>query len=596
MQAAAQANRQKIIPIDSEIYQAIKSLYISRGLALPSTTGPWSEDELLRMLAKIDPEALAPGEKAAYDYAQKELNREHGIARFNFEAAVEARGHTNTTEFTRQDDYMRLWHEAKPMFDIALEAWVTPYAYAYTGLSIGNFVYNGTATASNGGTYITSPFFGEEAFSTNIWMVPPSEMNYLSFNFPSRALLAVGGSGWSLVAGRDRLSWGPGESGNFVVGDQLEYHDSARVSWYGDSLKYTFNVSRFPWVGEYYKTDSDGADYSDYTGVHDPSDDATGDEFVGINLFVAHRVEWRMWKDKLNFAFTESVMYEDGNGNIDPIIFSPVFFLHNLYKSKSANSLIALEADYTVIPGLNIYAQFVMDEAALPGEYVPGEDDYACPESMGYMLGAKTAFPLSFAEIDGMFTASLEGAYTTPYLYLRSKLQPKYEGEQYSSGAGDYPLGYVVANRYISTSGHSNYVEEFLGYRWGGDAIVVNANAGYRVFGQWNVKANLILMFHGTQDKWTYWSRMYLDEDSPNNVTTPSTEHQTSNAADPNVSDRKAIATTTALSLSGAWNLPWVPGLSVYGQSDFIFVVNKGNIEGKNAFDAQFTLGVSYSF
>jgi hypothetical protein len=86
------------------------------------------------------------------------------------------------------------------------------------------------------------------------------------------------------------------------------------------------------------------------------------------------------------------------------------------------------------------------------------------------------------------------------------------------------------------------------------------------------------------------------------NTQTPTTSHQTDNAADPGANDpsseryRNAVAMTTALSLSGAWNLPWVPGLSVYGQGDFVFVVNKGNIEGKNAFDAQFTLGVSYRF
>jgi hypothetical protein len=594
---AGNTNHQKIHPIDSEVYQVIKSLYISRGLALPSTTGPWSEAELLLMLGRIDSAALSPGEQAAYDYAERELNKEHSFARFSFEAAVEARGHTNTEEFTRQDDYMRLWHEAKPLFDINFEGWITPYAYGFTGLSIGNFVYNKTTTASNGGNYISSPFFGARAFSTNIWMVPPSELNYLDFNFPSRAFVAVGGSGWNLVAGRDRLSWGNGESGNFVVGSQLEYHDSIRTSWFNDHIKYTFNVSRFPWVGEYYLTDTVPG-YDDYAGsVFDPASDATGDAFQGISLFVAHRVEWRAWKNKLNFAFTESIMYENPNGSIDPLIFSPTLFLHNMYKAYSTNSIIAFEADYTIIPALNVYGQFVLDESTLPGEPVPGEDNYACPDGLGYLIGAKTAFPLSLAGTAGMFSASLEGAYTTPYLYLRSKLQ---KGAQYGDEQGDYPLGYVAANRYISTSGNSNYAEDFLGYRWGGDAIVLNANAGYQVFGQWNAKANLMVMIHGTHDKWTYWSRVYLDDDEhasdAHNVSTPTTEHQTSNAADSDVSDRNAASVTTALSLLGSWNLPWVKGLSVYGQGDFIYVVNKDNVEGKSASDLQFTLGVSYKF
>ncbi|MFA6906424.1 MAG: hypothetical protein WCQ62_09350, partial [Sphaerochaeta sp.] len=44
------ANHQKVYSLDSDIYEAIQILYVSQGLSLPSTTGPYSQAELTLML------------------------------------------------------------------------------------------------------------------------------------------------------------------------------------------------------------------------------------------------------------------------------------------------------------------------------------------------------------------------------------------------------------------------------------------------------------------------------------------------------------------------------------------------------------------
>ena len=46
-------NRQKIFDIDSDAYRAVKTLYISHGYALPSTSGPWSGAELEMMVISV---------------------------------------------------------------------------------------------------------------------------------------------------------------------------------------------------------------------------------------------------------------------------------------------------------------------------------------------------------------------------------------------------------------------------------------------------------------------------------------------------------------------------------------------------------------
>lgn len=60
--AITDVNRQEVVSIDSPIYRAMKNLYISQGLALPSTTGPWTMAELDMMLERLTPPSrVLPG-------------------------------------------------------------------------------------------------------------------------------------------------------------------------------------------------------------------------------------------------------------------------------------------------------------------------------------------------------------------------------------------------------------------------------------------------------------------------------------------------------------------------------------------------------
>ncbi len=176
-------NHQKIYPVDSDVYQAITALYISQGLALPSTTGPWSEDELLKMLDKIDTDKLSGGTLAAYQYAVSELYHPTPAFKFGLTAAVEAYYHTNTTDFTDESDWVVGYQERKPFLDIVLETWPGEHFYGYSSFSLGNSCYNGWNSTDG----YTSTLFGQYALTTNIPLVLPAVMNDVDFNFPYRA-------------------------------------------------------------------------------------------------------------------------------------------------------------------------------------------------------------------------------------------------------------------------------------------------------------------------------------------------------------------------------------------------------------------------
>jgi hypothetical protein len=370
------------------------------------------------------------------------------------------------------------------------------------------------------------------------------------------------------------------------------------------NFKYSFTVSSFTPPAEYYQRLDDGVGYLPVSPYHWGTD-----EYKGVQLFIAHRIEARVFSDRLGFALNEAIMYQDDDLGIPLEILNPMLLLHNSYRNKVMNSILTFEADFALMPRVNLYAQLVVDEFTMPGEAKPGTKLNTSPTAFGYMLGAKTAMPLW----NGMFSASLEGVLTDPYLYLRQK--PDGDGntidatKTHNQKLNDPGLGFVVANRYHTYFGFM-YKEDFLGYRYGGDAIVVNANASYREFGEWNVGANLMFMAHGAFDKWTVYTK---ELGTP--LSTPTSSHPDSgtkgtdpntlyggNNADTNAAEyRNAVSYTTALSLMGSWNIfhdvPWIKNLAVFGQIDLIIIANPGNHkENKAITDLQFSLGTTYSF
>ncbi|MDR3275887.1 MAG: hypothetical protein LBT11_01545, partial [Treponema sp.] len=218
-------NNQKIYPIDSEVYQAIKALYISQGLALPSTAGPWSEAELTAMLDRINPDALSAGERAAYDYAQAAFAHPRPVFAFSGNVTLELTGHTNKDDFWHPDDFILPWNERRPMAALDFETWMGGATYGFFELSIGNSPYTDRIPAGNsdiydllyaetGQRFVTSRLWINSAIMTNLILVPPAAAGDIDMTFPYRTFVAAGGDYWSLQIGRDRIAWGSGESGN----------------------------------------------------------------------------------------------------------------------------------------------------------------------------------------------------------------------------------------------------------------------------------------------------------------------------------------------------------------------------------------------
>ena len=312
------ANNQKIYSVDTEIYKTISQIYVLTGHALPSSTGPWSADELLSMYESIDGHDIPSFMQHKYESALAELTagrkNEFKNGAMEFSGTVNTEFYIHTYDVQAADAYSRTdvngltdhafegrsWWFAKdlnhitPFFELEWETWLTEHFYTAFDFGLQN--------AFRGSEYRE---LGSTAVNTNIIMLQNLKFDLKGLDiasFPHRSFAAFGGNGWSFEAGRDRLNWGAGTTGNVVLSDNLPYHDMVRFTAYGERFKYTYLISFFPSKQNYYNTD--GA--VGFTGTGHNNSTRTLD---GLFFYSAHRFEFRLFRDRVGFVLTEGLVY-----------------------------------------------------------------------------------------------------------------------------------------------------------------------------------------------------------------------------------------------------------------------------------------------
>ena len=567
-------NKQKIWSIDSEVFDAIKKAYIIDGLALPSSSGPWSTSELLLMTELLDKNT------ELYDFIISKLTEqpkhqpsENLGFNFNLNINLETFIHTNTdSAFVGTDKWGYGLLNMDPFLQFDWETYATNVFYSFVGFDI-----------RNPNHYKNGKDLGYKNISTNLFGFQNFEMDIkLNSNFPNRALIAFGGDNWSFLFGKDELSWGNGETGNFAISNNIPAQYMAKFSTFFNVFKYSFLTSFFPHQLMYYKVDSDG----NVTGWSNHY--SQGREVQGTRFYMAHRIEGRFFGNKLSAAVTEAIMYQSDDGQINMRFFNPVDIFHNYYIRYNANSTIVFEVDYAPIKKLNLYGQIIIDDLPFFIEPSGKSSSKAFPSAMGYMLGAKTSFPFR----DGYFYGSFEAVKTDPFLYLR------YKDNENTVEKDTYGIDYVVGYSDFS----SGLVDEyFLGYTFGGDALVFNAKAGWTNLKNFSIIGNLFYMMHGTFDKWTKWSPIgngtnpnYPKYNLFNFLTNSYPEQIYNNFDNEEAHTRNAISHTIDFGVKVNYNVN--NNIKVFAQNDFIFVNNYGNHAGEKRFDYQLVLGAKFNF
>lgn len=562
-------NLQKVHPLDSPLYRNLATLYILQGKALPSTSLPYNEDEAKRLLERIDRTKLASNaERVLYEAILEELEpnrKQAGNLGYDMDLTLtgELYAHTKTSDFNTEQDWTYGYGERKSLGTLSFETWPVDSFYSYFELSLTNNFGKLDNTETPFPNVQPNSLYGKSPLTTNIIMVAPNELYTIDLNFPYRAFVSLGSEHWSLQVGRDKLSWGAGKSGNLMVSNTMPYQQFGRFTTGFDRFKYTLLSSFYthPQIFAYQNTDSTAPYYN--AGAN--AQDLLGD---GIKMFLAHRVEFRFLQDKLGLAISESMMYQSASGSIDLRFLNPVGFYHNQYIRGNSNSMLVFEADYTPVKALNLYAQLAIDEIAF-GEDVPPMAN-SKPNAFGYLAGVQGALGLG----KGVFTYSLEGAYTDPFLYMR---------EQYNPATKQFGVGYDVIVRVLSNSMEN--LRYWQGYPYGGDAIVAHLNLGYERPDKERYEASALFMVHGILDINSTWT---LYSGSESLVTTPTTVNPF------DTSETGTVSYTLLPTFLAEYSLN--KNLSGMVHIALPMIWNKGNVAKSLTYDIQLSAGITYSF
>ena len=561
--AFAYSNQQKIYSVDSGVYKAMETLYIMAGKALPSSAGPWSEAELQLMLARIDKSALSDAGQNYYDYVESlvtsEPRRQYAdnfAMEFGLDLALEMYYHTND-KFDDSDEWFHGYTDRNPFLRFTFETWPTDRFYGYFELTVGNSM----GRIGNNELYKTKFTFNVPIVDAVLFTKADILVNF-DWSFPSRAFVSAGGQHWSVMAGRDKLSWGNGETGNLMFSDSFPRHTLAMFSAFFDAFKYSMVGTIYP--------------------LAVPNQDTSLD---GYKAMLVHRLEFNMFKNKVSFIVNEACMFwsdPDLDGQQFTLAqINPFGFMHNEYILENANSLLVFEANYTPFAGMNVYGQFAVDEFNGPGE--PKTN----PAAFGFMVGVKAAT----AAGKGILNGSLEFAKTDPYLYIR--------GFTYKDYMGGY--GYDAIYRYFKNDGIYNR-NMFTTYKYGNDVKIFDGKINYQLPGVFKLGFEAMYMVHGSMNVNSIWGWYHGNDDQTPIVTTPTTYNPFDandyaygtelDYSDGHVIQEHAVEKSFILSLTGEYYI--AKGLTATAAADFLFVTDLKNIADNKQTDVQLTVGLKY--
>jgi hypothetical protein len=527
------AETQDIIPLGSSVYTEMDSLYLLQGLAAPTGVRPWTKVEARSILHRIDSAALSGVALSLYDNLDAEIAAQlrmgfGDLVRLdaNMDVNLEMYTHTNGEDFYNEEDWVYGWGQRQPLAKVTLHmtfgdwfAVVSDFEYTWNFNTMsGDTFIDPTDIAAliplagGGRNYpvrVYAPAYAS-AFTLNI---PPLSSD-LEVEFPKRAVLSFGGDHWSLSLGRDRLQWGNGHTGNFLIGGHRDFENFIRFSAFAGNFRYDLLTTIY-----------DKFEYDD-TGAKS-------------RYFQLHRLEFRILPT-LSLALSENIMYQDAYFNIRYL--NPAFIYHNWYESDLFNALAHLELDFAFAPGWNLYGQATLDQARAPNE---GDSE---ADGWGILAGVEWARAINMGKEPAILGLSLEAVYTTPSLYRRERVDFLVLNRRYSFNAGDV------------------FSFEYIGYQYGGDALVIQLDGSLDFPGKGAAALRLFWMAHGAMNPF-HTHNINGDNTGHSNYTEPTPLGGWGNAEQ-----------TFVASLSGNASIPqpfkWLE-LSAWAQLDYIAKTNK---------------------
>lgn len=528
--ASISINNQKLI--DFEELNELKEDYILDGKTLPSTVYPYTQEEANLYKSFIN-----------QDRDEFEIKRLVNVG-IELYTAAEFYLHLNKKLQTTNIAYPN----KRPLLNVSLNLYSSDFLYL-------QFAFNFKEINKNF-------FVNNEIFNSNIFFLPPSfskapgkgfmkVINTMSFDSVSKAYVNAGGKNWNILLGRNKANQGNGLTGNLVLGNNLDFHDMIQASTFWETVKYSFISSFFVHPKNYNKDNHYG-------------------KLNGLFFFMQHKIELSLIDHKLHLALAEGVMYQSEDNTFDLRVFSPLNFFHGFSTRGNGNSIVSLDVDYTIIPGLNIYTQIALDEFNIERDMSASRN----PNAMAGLLGLNYYKRIK----NGIFYLNTEGVYVSPWMYLRER-----------TAGSEKQLPFIMQHRYFTTGNSMKYDRRYLGYTYGNDSAVFALKSGYKVRKHWSPGGSFTYIVHGTHDAFTLWKNVTdIKEDWM-----LTTKHTTKNIKDTSYSLRDSLSHTIRLGANGSYTLE--NGLNFFGNLTWEGIFNYKNISAnKFITDIKLDFGLEY--
>ncbi|MCL2293960.1 MAG: capsule assembly Wzi family protein [Spirochaetes bacterium] len=455
----ANRNFQRIIPLTSPIYREMDRLYLLAGKSRPSLSRPWSADEARKIFEAL-PENFLDTVPASAALIKREIgfgNENTGPRQMAFKVSPEINIAANVKINNDRKEWEHGYEARPPLLNIPLEFWFFPNVYANM-----EFAQRHDYAIIESNRYFTNISFN------------PADYDW---NTPFRAFLSVGGEHWNIQAGRDRVSWGAGVTGNLMISDYSDFFNKVRITTYWRRFKFTYvYMGLEPWL----------------TRQEEGFRDTVGNEFRWSGpfedfgeRFKAHlgkRIEIRIL-DNLTFAISESSMF--GNRYINLSELNPVMYWHNLFTPEYSNVMMGFDIDFTPFPGLNIYLQIAIDEF---------ENSGGKPRAWAYLGGVTYVRQTT----EGFLTFNLEGAIVEPYMYNRWHPNTRFTNRR------------RIMTRQVE--GGQDFVNKPIGYRHGPDSVIIYGAVHYERPGRYMAGISVRYALLGAWNDSLDYAGTYPDE------------------------------------------------------------------------------------
>ena len=459
----AKGNESYIYPLSSPIYSWLEEAYLLSGLGHPSSSKPWSGGEVDHIIEVIESITEDERAKALIKMAENE-NDSHSSSSatisFSLSVSPEIYIHTNGEEYNTEDMWIHGFDYRRPFLKGEVEINFFDKFHTYSNLALGwgrttyrdqwtllkdlpDYVGVGAIVDKDDkeASMVTSSYLSSQPF---LFSFP--DIQSLNIETPDRNYISTGGKGWFISLSKDKLEWNKSHIGSFIFDSHLEYQEYLRFKLFGSNLSLEY-------VMEFFDTDTSNSVFSPLKGKY--------------RLFSAHALSYRPIPSLL-LTMSENIMYV--SSDIDFRYFNPSTIYHNLNNSELLNALAHLAFSYSPIKGINLYGQFVLDQATAPTE----------SDSQAAAWGVALGFEGAKRAGNGTITYNIEGAYTTPELYRRQNAD------------------FLLFQRYSTNVNYKRFLFfDYFGFPYGGDSIVFEGECAYSVDRGWKIGVKGEYLIHG---------------------------------------------------------------------------------------------------